>query len=151
MLTAPSHSSSRWLGISPHQLEEAGNGHLLLPAVLDAFIDMQQDARQAGIDLQLVSSYRSFERQCLIWNRKWRGEAKLLDINGVPLNPERLSNVEKLHAILMWSALPAAVATIGGLILTFMTKQQYPNGMAIFNWLKRNMLLMVPAIRWRSG
>lgn len=106
MLTHLSYSSSRWLGISPHQLMDAGNGHLLLPAVLDAFSAMQQDAKQEGIDLQLVSSYRSFERQCLIWNRKWRGEAKLLDIYGVPLNPERLSNVEKLHAILMWSALP---------------------------------------------
>lgn len=53
-----------------------------------------------------MSSFRQFDKQCAIWNRKWCGEAALLDGKGTALNPNTLSDVEKLHAILMWSALP---------------------------------------------
>ncbi|MDO6567429.1 M15 family metallopeptidase [Alteromonas sp. 1_MG-2023] len=99
-------SAANWLGQDNTYLVDAGNGHFLHPEVLSAFNKMQQAARGDGIDLCLVSSFRHFEKQCAIWNRKWRGEAALLDNNGTPLNPKRLSDVEKLHSILMWSALP---------------------------------------------
>lgn len=95
-----------WLGQHNPYLVEAGYGHFLHPDVLPSFIAMQEAAREGGIDLCIVSSFRNFQRQTIIWNRKWRGEATLLDKHGNALDPSTLSNLEKLHAILTWSALP---------------------------------------------
>jgi LAS superfamily LD-carboxypeptidase LdcB len=67
---------------------------------------MQDAAQKDGIDLQLVSSFRDFDRQTAIFNRKWTGQAQLLDTYGDELPFEVLSDNEKLHAILTWSALP---------------------------------------------
>ena len=95
-----------WLGQHNPYLVDAGNGHYLHPSVLPAFKKMQLAAIKQGIDLQIVSSYRNFDRQCAIWNKKWRGDTVLLDVNGRPLNFSKLTNNDKLHAILTWSALP---------------------------------------------
>ena len=71
----------------------------------DIAVSATQDAAQKdGIDLQLVSSFRDFDRQTAIFNRKWAGQAQL-DTNGDELPFEALSDNEKLHAILTWSAL----------------------------------------------
>ena len=43
----------------------------LRKAAHDAFIDMKKAAYQDGIDLKIVSSYRSFERQQAIFERKY--------------------------------------------------------------------------------
>ncbi|MGB3592197.1 MAG: M15 family metallopeptidase [Nonlabens sp.] len=43
----------------------------LLPQVEKAFLKMQAAAKKEGILLTIVSGYRSFDRQRLIWNRKW--------------------------------------------------------------------------------
>jgi len=39
-----------------------------------SFLAMRDDAALAGIDLRPVSSFRDFERQRVLWNRKWSGE-----------------------------------------------------------------------------
>lgn len=44
----------------------------LLPEVAIAFSKMQQAALRDGINIEIVSSYRSFERQQLIFNRKYQ-------------------------------------------------------------------------------
>lgn len=95
-----------WLGRGQPLLADATPPHRLHPQTLSAFSALQKAAQQEGIDLQIVSSFRDFDRQCAIWNRKWRGEAALLDIQGNPLCYEDLSETQKMHAILMWSALP---------------------------------------------
>ncbi|WP_372620903.1 D-alanyl-D-alanine carboxypeptidase family protein, partial [Alteromonas stellipolaris] len=82
-----------WLGQDNPHLVDAGNGHFLHANVLPAFVNMQQAARHDGIDLCLVSSFRQFDKQCAIWNRKWCGEAALLDGKGTALNPNTLSDV----------------------------------------------------------
>ncbi|BFT30691.1 M15 family metallopeptidase [Alteromonas sp. D210916BOD_24] len=99
-------SPAQWLGQQNTYLVDVGRGHFLHPDVVDDFVNMQRAAIRDGIDLQLVSSYRNFDRQMAIFNRKWRGEATLLDSNGHPLDPSTLSEEQKLHAILTWSALP---------------------------------------------
>ena len=48
----------------------------LLPEVGKAFEEMQKEARKAGIELEIVSAYRSYERQQRIWNRKYTSNAK---------------------------------------------------------------------------
>ena len=71
-----------------------------------AFIKLQRDAQNAGFSLALVSSFRSFERQSLIWNAKARGERSVLDDKGNALDIGKLSGDEVLAAIMRWSAAP---------------------------------------------
>src|SRR6185437_11393328 len=60
------------------------------------------------IELAIVSSFRDFARQAAIWNAKFRGERALLDRWGAPLEATKLSESERVAAILLWSALPGA-------------------------------------------
>ena len=59
------------LGLDDSHLVEF-EGNQLTPKTADAFCAMQEAALQDGIDLQLVSAYRSFERQQYIWEDKYK-------------------------------------------------------------------------------
>ncbi len=48
----------------------------LLPEVGTAFLKMQAAARKAGIEIAIVSAYRSYDRQKGIWNRKYRSNTQ---------------------------------------------------------------------------
>ncbi|MBV6425068.1 MAG: hypothetical protein NAOJABEB_02882 [Steroidobacteraceae bacterium] len=63
---------------------------------------------EARIELAAVSAFRDFDRQCAIWNAKWRGERPLLDRAGRELDPATLDPDARIDAILAWSALPGA-------------------------------------------
>lgn len=45
--------------------------HQLTPKTAEAYLAMQAAAQQDGIDLQLVSAYRSYDRQQQIWEAKF--------------------------------------------------------------------------------
>lgn len=81
---------------------------LLHPLALKAFLKLQKEAKKEDIEIKIASSYRSYERQLLIWNEKAQGVRALLDSNSRPLERKNLSNEETLWAILRWSALPGA-------------------------------------------
>ncbi|KDM92996.1 M15 family metallopeptidase [Photobacterium galatheae] len=83
-------------------------GRLIHHDVVNALAALQEAAAQAGFDLTLASAFRSFDRQLLIWNNKFNGLRPILDSNSQPLDPAGLSELEKIHAILRWSALPGA-------------------------------------------
>jgi LAS superfamily LD-carboxypeptidase LdcB len=74
--------------------------------VVSAFKGLQLAAQKDGFNLQIASGFRSFERQQLIWNNKFSGKIRILNKEGHPLAIEKLSEIEKLFAILHWSALP---------------------------------------------
>lgn len=76
--------------------------------VLAPFQQLQKAAKKAGFDLRVASGFRGFDRQRLIWNGKCRGERPLLSSDGQILNSHSLSAMEKIEAILRWSALPGA-------------------------------------------
>ncbi len=59
------------LGLDDSHLIEL-EGNLLTAKTATAFCAMQEAALQDGIDLQLVSAYRSFERQQYIWEDKYK-------------------------------------------------------------------------------
>jgi LAS superfamily LD-carboxypeptidase LdcB len=80
----------------------------LLPEVQAAFTRLQKRAAESGIELAIASGYRSFDRQLSIWNRKVCGQLPLLDARGCVVDVNTLSDVEKVFAILRWSALPGA-------------------------------------------
>lgn len=96
------------VGKDPKHLVECQHGFALLPEVCQAFKAMQNAAAEVDIDLQIVSSYRSFDRQMQIWQNKWQGKATLLDADERVIDASRLSDLEKIHSILTWSALPGA-------------------------------------------
>ncbi|MGJ8682536.1 M15 family metallopeptidase [Paraglaciecola sp.] len=96
------------LGQSEDLLVECQQGFKLLPDVCVAFKQMQEAAKKDDVDIQIVSSYRSFERQLQIWKNKWLGKTAILNINEQPIDITSISNQEKLFAILTWSALPGA-------------------------------------------
>jgi len=74
--------------------------------VIAPFRSMQKSAAQQGIDLQVASGFRSYDRQLAIWNAKASGQKPLLDEQGQPVPFEGLSDLEKIYAIMRWSALP---------------------------------------------
>jgi LAS superfamily LD-carboxypeptidase LdcB len=76
------------------------------PELVVPLQQLADQAKTAGFELAVASSYRSFARQLVIWNAKARGERPLLDSEGQPLQVGQMSEVEILWAILRWSALP---------------------------------------------
>ncbi len=82
--------------------------HALQAEVVEAFLQLQQAAKQAGFNLQPASTYRDFERQKLIWNAKFNGERKVHDDNGFALDLTCLDDWQKCQAMLRWSATPGA-------------------------------------------
>ena len=82
--------------------------HFMHKATHRAFNALQADAKSAGFNLQLVSSFRSFEAQLAIWNNKFTGKRAILDAQSQILDPETLSANDKIKAILRWTALPGA-------------------------------------------
>jgi LAS superfamily LD-carboxypeptidase LdcB len=89
-----------------HLAEFAPNRLLHKHAIAD-FTALQQAAKQQGFTLHVASAFRSFERQLLIWNNKYAGITPVLDKNEHPISIASLSEIEKLHHILHWSALPS--------------------------------------------
>lgn len=71
-------------------------------------LDLHTRAAAAGFDLRIASSYRSFERQRMIWNNKALGLRPVLDTQGLPLDLTQMNEWEIVLAILRWSALPGA-------------------------------------------
>lgn len=76
--------------------------------VVEPFQQLQSEAGAAGFDLQIVSGYRSFDRQLRIWNAKACGERPVLDESSCELDLATLSEQDTMYAILRWSALPGA-------------------------------------------
>jgi LAS superfamily LD-carboxypeptidase LdcB len=101
-------TNTHTLGKDDSLLVDCQNGFRLLPEVCGAFKQMQAAAAQDNVDIQIVSSYRSFDRQLQIWQNKWSGKTTILDAKENPLDATTLSDLEKILAILTWSALPGA-------------------------------------------
>ncbi|MCA2014880.1 M15 family metallopeptidase [Vibrio tritonius] len=105
--------------MTPAQLTGQSNEHLvevlvgqksflMHPNVRDDLLALQAAAHNAGFLCHIASGFRPFERQLAIWNRKMSGETPLLDEFSQPLDSHKLSDEEKVWAILRWSALPGA-------------------------------------------
>ena len=68
---------------------------VLQPKVYKAFIAMAEAAAEEGIVIEIVSGYRSFERQEQIWNRKFREYTE-----------EGLTGPEAVSKIVEYSTIP---------------------------------------------
>ena len=85
---------------------ELRGSQALQPECWQAFTALQSNAATSGIDLQLISGFRSFERQRLIWNGKALGERLVHDDQGQAIDLRRLTPGARIHAIMRFSALP---------------------------------------------
>ncbi|GIU48111.1 peptidase M15 [Shewanella sairae] len=81
-------------------------GHQLEEHTAAAFLTMQQAALLDGIDLQICSGFRHFERQMRIWNAKASGERAVLNRQSKAITIDNLSSDELIETILIWSAIP---------------------------------------------
>ena len=82
------------LGLDDSHLVEL-EGNLLTAKTATAFRAMQVAALRDGIDLQLVSAYRSFDRQKYIWEDKYKR-----------YTAEGLSPKDAIERILQYSTIP---------------------------------------------
>lgn len=112
--------------------EDAGRlGARVHGAVVEAFVQLQSEARTAGFDLRIHSGFRSFDRQLSIWNRKATGQLPVLDSEGRSLDIATLTERELVFAILRWSALPGASRHHWGTDLDVFDEAAKPEGYEI--------------------
>jgi LAS superfamily LD-carboxypeptidase LdcB len=76
--------------------------------VVRPFLNLRRVAMADGIDLVPYSGFRDFDRQLAIWNGKFSGDRPMYDASGVKLEVSELTPLERIDAILLWSALPGA-------------------------------------------
>ncbi|MEM0953370.1 MAG: M15 family metallopeptidase [Pseudomonadota bacterium] len=98
-------TESQLTGVDDSHIEYR-DGLGLTPACWTAFTTLQQEAENAGFDLQIASAHRSFDRQRAIFNGKAAGERSVHDDDGAPVPIADLSTAAALQAILRFSALP---------------------------------------------
>jgi LAS superfamily LD-carboxypeptidase LdcB len=139
-----------------HIVEMQRPAALLHYEVVASFLAMRDAAAGDGIDLHARSSFRDFDTQLSIWNRKWQGERPIFDRQGRPLERAKLADAEAVDAILYWSAVPGGsrhhwgtdidVVDAAAVIPTGYTVQLVPEEYAadgIFarlgSWLEANM------------
>ena len=89
-----------------HVIELGQPSCVLHYEVIASFLAMRDAARADHIDLSIVSSFRDFDTQVAIWNRKWAGERPLYDRAGQLLDRAGMSDSDVVDAILCWSAIP---------------------------------------------
>lgn len=124
--------------MTPEELTGRARTHLGTPAVPGApllhrhvtapFENLTGAARADGLEIEVVSGFRDFERQRTLWNEKWTGARPLTDAAGATLDARGLVPDERIHAILLWSALPGASRHHWGSDLDVIDRRALPAG-----------------------
>lgn len=94
------------LGKVQTHLTQLEQNFLVHQEVVTDFKRLQEKSIESGFNLQIISAYRTFERQLVIWNEKALGLRKVLDDEGDEININELNPEELLFAILRFSAIP---------------------------------------------
>ena len=93
---------------SSHNSSIPSGSYLIHPGVAASLTELRQLAAEQGFDLRLCSSFRSFDRQLIIWNEKVSGQRAVYDNSGAKVDMAALSEWQQVQAIMRWSALPGA-------------------------------------------
>lgn len=102
-------TETNWLtGWDQSQLQLVENQQWLHKSVVPAYLRLQQSAELAGLQIRLVSGWRSFQRQAVIWQQKCNGQRAVYDLSQRAVDISQLAGRDKLNAILLYSALPGA-------------------------------------------
>ncbi len=108
MKTANNINAAQLLGQTGqhlHFIDKSLAIHREMKAPFEALV---KAAKADAIELKIASGFRSFERQLVLWNNKFSGKTPIKDINGEIVSPDKLSPLELVHSILLYSALPGA-------------------------------------------
>lgn len=118
-------------GRTETHLVVVGEGHQLHPEAGEAFARLQADAAAAGFEMRIASAFRSFERQCAIFNAKASGRRPVHDDEGRQVDMAALSDQQRLHAILRFTALPGTSRHHWGTDLDMFDASAVPAGYAV--------------------
>ena len=91
------------LGLTSEHLIES-RGALMHEQAAEAFSALQARANDAGFQLAVASSYRSYGRQLAIFNGKWGGERPVLDDDDRVLVRQDYPAEEWLHLCLLYTS-----------------------------------------------
>ncbi|MDP2716087.1 M15 family metallopeptidase [Rheinheimera sp.] len=95
-------------GLSEQHLLTGPDGFMLHKEVAAPFAALCLAAQADGISIKIVSAFRSYQRQAAIWQAKLSGQRPVYNSQGDVIDISRLSVADKLHAVLLYSALPGA-------------------------------------------
>jgi len=93
-------------GRTSSHLVAIDHDHWIHKGAKQDFDHLRASAASDGIDLRVLSSFRSFERQSMIWNQKFQGTRAILDEQEKPIDISTLSETQLIAAITQWSAIP---------------------------------------------
>lgn len=115
----------------------------LLKKVRKAYIDMYEKARKGGIELKLISGYRSFEYQRdKIWDKKWKGEKEVVVNRERKLLKGIMTDETRALAILGESAMPGTSRHHWGTDIDIVSTDSRffdtPEGQRIYSWMQAN-------------
>ncbi len=74
--------------------------------VMSKYQKLKLVAKSAGIELRIISAFRSFDHQLKIWNQKLSGSRPVLDDLSRPLDISKMDAWQRLRSVLRWTALP---------------------------------------------
>ena len=96
------------IGQTEHHIQWLSPNIGIHKEMLSSFKQLRLAAQAEGIDLTIASGFRSYERQLFIWQNKFSGLTPIKNAENQILAIEQLSEREKIHAIMLFSALPGA-------------------------------------------
>lgn len=101
-------NSALLTGLDSSQLQAIDEPHLLHQQVIPAFNHLKAAMAKDGISLKVASGWRSFQRQAAIWQAKCDGLRPVYNAAQQLVDIHHLSGLEKIEAIMLYSALPGA-------------------------------------------
>lgn len=102
----PSHAELT--GLDERLLQQISEQHQLHQQVIPAFNQLKAAMAKDGIELAVVSAWRSFAQQARIWQAKCAGERPVYNLQQDKVDITHLDGLAKLEAIMLYSALPGA-------------------------------------------
>lgn len=110
----------------------AMNGHYFHPACLSDVLALTQELELAqknsshlNLSFDLVCSFRSYERQLLIWNEKVLGIRPLRGKQGEQVDPKNYSSDQLIDLLLLWTHLPGSSRHHWGTDFDWYSPKQY--------------------------
>lgn len=94
------------LGLSEEHLTDWNEDFKIHSEAYSPLTSLKETLKNSQHELKVISAFRSFETQQIIWNNKSLGKRVLLDPTGQPMDYDSLSSEQIVKAILKWSALP---------------------------------------------
>jgi len=105
----------------------------------NAYKKMYADAAKEGLDLKIVSAFRSFYHQKAIWEAKWTGRIKVL---GQDLSKKYPNAEARAKVILMFSSMPGTSRHHWGTDVDIYSVEdedfQAGKGKKVYEWLLKN-------------